>query len=339
MKALKITAPGSMEVADTAVPQYGPGEILIQVGYVGFCGSDLSTYLGKNPLISYPRVPGHEIAGVIEEKGRDVASSFQTGSPVTVIPYTSCGECASCRRGRYNACRYNETMGVQREGAMQEYIAVHHSKVLMVPDLSLSDLALVEPLTVGFHAVERAQVTGDDTVVVLGSGMIGMGAVIGSRRKHATVIGVDIDDQKLDMTKKMGAAHTINSSREDLHSVLSELTGGRGPDVVIEAVGSPRTYRSALQETAFTGRVVCIGYAGEEVPLATKLIVQKELDIMGSRNATPDDFRRVGDYLRDNSSSTRELITRFVSFEEALAAMEEWADNPGKIIKLMLQVH
>ena len=257
---------------------------------------------------------------------------------LAVVPYTSCGQCASCQRGREYACQYNQTLGVQRDGAMQEYITVPWRKVLKAPSLNELELAMVEPLTVGFHAVSRGRVTDTDVVAVLGCGMIGAGAIIRAALRGATVIAVDIDDHKLEMAKQLGADFTINSSKSDLHNELSTLTRGRGPDVTIEAAGNPITYQAALNETSFTGRVVFIGYVKKDVELPTKLIVQKELDILGSRNASPQDFRAVISYLEKKNFPTDKLITRKVRPENAAEAVGSWAKEPGKVMKILLDL-
>ena len=304
--------------------------------YVGFCGSDLGTYLGKNPMVSYPRVPGHEISGIIAERGPEVPGGLRQGDAVTVVPYTSCGVCPSCRKGRSNACRENQTMGVQRDGAMKEYITVPWEKILPAPGLNALELALVEPLTVGFHAVRRGRVEAEDVVMVLGCGMIGAGAIAAAARRGARVIAVDLDAHKLELAVRLGAGHTINSRERDLHRELEEFTGGDGPDVVIEAAGTWQTYRAAVEEAAFSGRVVCIGYAGEEVSFPTKLFVQKEMDIMGSRNARAEDFREVISFLEEGKLPVEAVISRKVKTGEASGALGEWAADPGKVMKILL---
>lgn len=338
MKSLSIVRPGEVSVKDTEQPALGSGEVLVKLKYVGFCGSDLSTYLGKNPMVQYPRVPGHEVSGVIERVGEEVPDGFAQGEPVTVVPYTNCGQCPSCRRGRSNACQFNQTLGIQRDGAMQEYISVPWQKIMKAPGLNELELAMVEPLTVGFHAVNRGRVTNSNVVMVLGCGMIGAGAIVSAALMRATVIAVDIDDHKLDLATKLGAHHTINSLSVDLHEALAQLTGGDGPDVVIEAAGNPITYRAAVDEVAFTGRVVCIGYAGSEVSFATKLFVQKEMDIMGSRNAEAEDFRAVIRTLEKGTFPLDRVITGKVKPEEAAKAFQDWTDAPGKVMKLLLDL-
>lgn len=337
MKAIEIVEPGSMRMVERDLPTTGHEDILLKMKYVGFCGSDLSTYLGKNPLVQYPRVPGHEISAVIEATGEGVPAKFKVGQKVTVVPYTNCGQCSSCKKKRFNACRYNQTLGVQRDGAMAEYIAVPWQKVLIDDELTEHQLGLVEPLTVGFHAIDNAGVTDIDIVMVFGCGMIGSGAIVRAHLRGATVIAVDIDDQKLKVAKALGATHLINSKNQNLHDELVKITDDNGPSVVIEAAGSPFTYRSAIEEVGFAGRVVCIGYAKEDVAFPTKLWVQKELEIFGSRNANPSDFEAVIKYLKAADLDENLLISKIVQPEEAANAMKNWSENPGAVLKIMVE--
>lgn len=337
MKAIEIVTPGEMQVVEREMPQAGEEDILLKIKYVGFCGSDLSTYLGKNPLVGYPRIPGHEISAVIEKTGESVPEKFKSGQKVTVVPYTNCGQCSSCKQKRFNACRYNQTLGVQRDGAMAEYIVVPWQKVLIDDSLTDVQLGLVEPMTVGFHAIDNARLTDIDTVVVFGCGMIGSGAVVRASLRGATVIAVDIDDRKLEIAKALGATHLINSRLVDLHEELLKITNGDGPSVIIEAAGSPVTYRSAIEEVAFAGRVVCIGYANQEVAFPTKLWVQKEMEIMGSRNANLSDFEAVIKFLKTSDIDEKLLITKVVSPEDAPTAMKEWSENPASVLKILVE--
>lgn len=320
---------------DEPVP--GADEVIVRMEYVGFCGSDLNTYLGRNPMVKLPVVPGHEIGAVVEAVGENVPDIIRPGMTVTVNPYTNCGKCPSCRNGRVNACQFNETLGVQRSGAMRERMALPWSKIIPAEGMDTRTCALIEPMSVGFHAVERGALSDIDTVMVIGCGMVGLGAVVRSALRGATVIAADIDDEKLALARQMGAAHTINTMNEDVHSKLQKITAGAGPDVVIEAVGNPHTYRMAVDEVAFTGRVVCIGYANSEVSFQTKYFVQKELDIRGSRNAMPSDFRAVIKYMQKGECPVDRLVSMTVSPEEAEAAMIRWTENPGKIFRILVK--
>jgi 2-desacetyl-2-hydroxyethyl bacteriochlorophyllide A dehydrogenase len=337
MKAIQIIQAGEIKIVDIPQPKITPDEVLVKINYVGFCGSDLNTYSGKNPMVKLPVIPGHEIGGEIAAAGASVPAHLTVGTACTVNPYTACGSCSSCRNGRPNACRFNQTFGVQRDGAMCEYIAVPWNKVIADPAVTPRDFCLVEPMSVGFHAIDRAKVTDLDIVMVIGCGMIGVGAVVRAALRGARVIAVDVDDSKLALAKQLGAAFVINSKTEDVHECLQELTREQGPDVVIEAVGAPPTYQMAINEVAFTGRVVCIGYAKTEIAFETKYFVQKELDIRGSRNAMPEDFRAVMEYLKRGTCPKEQLISGIYPPEQAQEALEGWKANPGKVFRILVE--
>jgi threonine dehydrogenase-like Zn-dependent dehydrogenase len=204
--------------------------------------------------------------------------------------------------------------------------------------MPLEHLCLVEPLTVGFHAVARGSITSNDTVAIIGCGGVGLGAVAASTFRGARTIAIDRDEAKLDTAGFAGASNTIHSGREDMHAALSRLTSGRGPSVVIEAVGLPETFRAAVEEVAFAGRVVYIGYAKEPVTYETRLFVQKELDIIGSRNALPRDFEEVIAMLKTNRFPIERAISRIVSLEEAPVTLREWSENPERFAKIMVRI-
>lgn len=338
MKAIQITHHQECMVIEMERPVPKAGEVLLNVQNVGFCGSDINTFMGRNPMALNPVIPGHEIGAVIEDIGCDVPESLKVGMVVTCNPYTNCGHCASCRNGRVNACQHNETLGVQRHGAMREYIALPWQKIIPVSGLDVKTCALIEPMSVGFHAVSRGQVKVGDVVLVIGCGMVGLGAVVCASLRGAAVIAADVDDEKLALARQMGATHILNTKAEAVRRRLSELTGTAGPDVVIEAVGSVPTYQMAIEEVAFTGRVVCIGYAKSEVPMQTRLFVQKELDIMGSRNALPEDFEAVIRYLEQGACPTNSLITKVVKPEESLETLRWWSQNPGRVFRILVEM-
>jgi 2-desacetyl-2-hydroxyethyl bacteriochlorophyllide A dehydrogenase len=337
MKAIKIVKPFEMKVVEMEKPVCNSGEVMLQLKYVGFCGSDLNTYRGRNGLAKMPVIPGHEIGAVIVEKGSDVPEQLHIGETVTVNPYTNCGQCPACRRRRYNACEHNETLGVQRDGAMREYITLPCEKVIPVGDITAEHSALIEPMSVGFHAVNRAQVVDTDVVLVIGCGMVGVGAAARCLVRGATVIACDLDDDKLNVVKRIGVQYVVNTAREDLHKRLMEITDGQMPDVIIEAVGSPVTQEEAVNEVSFTGRVVCIGYAKQDTPFTTSLFVKKELDIRGSRNALPEDFKGVIKYLERDTCPYQDLISSVVSPEDAPEAMANWHNHPQKVFRILVK--
>ena len=339
MKALFLTGIGKTEVREINKPSPKAGEVLLEVGYVGFCGGDLNGFKGLFPLQEYPNILGHEVGATIVEIGTEVPDHLELGTRVTLYPYLACGTCIACRKGRPNACKTNKTMGVRRPGAMTRYVTAPWEDVFPSQKLSLRELALAEPLTVGFHAASRGRVGSEDRVAVMGCGIVGLGAVASAVNRGAEVIAIDLDDSKLEIAKKIGVAYTINPTKENLHDHLQEITQGDGPDVIIEAVGSPITYRSAVEEVAFLGRVVCIGYAKAPVEFNTSLFVQKEIEILGSRNCVGKaDFPEVIQYLESGKFPVDEVISKTISIEEGPKTMEEWAKNPQGIIKIMLNL-
>lgn len=333
MKAFVLQAPGRACIEAVPDPVARPGHLLLQVRMVGFCGSDLNSFRGLNPLVSYPRILGHEVCATVVQGDSEMAA----GTDVALLPYSNCGQCAACLRGRPNACQYNETLGVQKDGALAEFVAMPREK-LYPAKLTRKELCLVEPLTVGFHAVERGRIKADDTVVILGCGGVGLGAVAASNARGARTICVDMDDEKLVVARAAGGSDAINTAKESLHDCLQELTEGRGPDAVIEAIGTPQTFRAAVEEVAFTGRVVYIGYAKEPVSYETRLFVQKELDILGSRNALPEDFHAVIHLLEGKKFPVDQAVSLVVPLEEAADALRSSSENPASFKKIMVSV-
>lgn len=298
MKAAVLTGIRQIEIIDIPEPEPGPEDVLIDIRVIGLCGSDLNAYRGLMPLLDYPRILGHEIGGIVIGKGEAVGVHIQIGDQVTVSPYTTCGVCPACRSDRPNCCQFNETYGVQRDGALMDRLVTHQANAYVSRTLSLPELALVEPLSVGYHAANRGRVCKADTVLVLGCGAIGIGVIAAAAQKGATVIALDVDDAKLANAKRFGADYGINASTSDPLQAILDLTNDEGVQVAIEAVGLSQTYRLAVQAAAFAGRVVYVGYARQDVSFDTTLFVKKELDVLGSRNAL-DVFPAVLDMLEN----------------------------------------
>jgi threonine dehydrogenase-like Zn-dependent dehydrogenase len=334
MKALTITGPTAAQVTQISEPKLAHDEALIRVQRVGLCGSDLNTFLGKNPMVKYPRVLGHEVAGTIVELGSGVEADWRAGTDVTFTPYTACGVCPSCRAGRRNACRDNKTMGVQRDGALTELVAVPYQKLFTSRKLNLTELALVEPFSVGFHAAARARVEAEETVLVMGCGGVGLGAIAGAVSRGARVIALDAQEEKFALAKALGAREAVLANADARERVM-DLTNGDGPDVVIEAVGAIATYRNAVEWVKFCGRVVYIGYGKEPVSYETKLFVMKELDILGSRNCL-NEFSDVIAFFERRTFDPNILISKSIPIEGVPEALADWAAHPGQTSKIMV---
>lgn len=337
MKAFAIIKERSVQLIDIEEPVAEPDDVLLDVHYVGLCGSDLNSYRGLMPLVTLPRVPGHEISGVIIDKGKQVPAAFKTGDKVTVSPYTNCGVCPACRIGRINTCEFNQTLGVQRDGALTTRIRVPYTKIFKSDVLTPEELALVEPVSVGYHAANRGQVSETDTALIIGCGVIGIGALCACVRKGATVIAVDVDDQKLKTAKAFGATHAVNSRDEDAIARIRVLTQNEGVSVAVEAVGNPETFLLALEAVSFAGRVITIGYSKEEVHFNSQLIVRKELNLYGSRNSLRV-FPSVISMFEQREKPYSKLITRVFPFGQTPEAFRFWDENTGLVSRILIHV-
>lgn len=330
-KALTIEAENTARFRMVESQTLGAGEVRVGVRHVGLCGSDLNTYRGLNPLVSLPRIPGHEIGGEILEVGEGVGPAYKAGARVIVMPYTNCGTCSACRKGRLNACRHNRTLGVQQDGGLADDIVLPAKKLILNDTIAPHRLALVEPLSVGFHAVARGRIEKGDKVAVIGCGMIGMGALIGAVARGAEVLAIDMSEHKLAVARRFGASVTVNAGTEDVAQRVAAWTNGDGVDVAMEAVGLPETFVQAIDLACFAGRVVYIGYSKASVTYDTKFFNLKELDIMGSRNATLEDFKSVVAYLERIGETADLLISKVFAFDEAEAAFPYWCGSPDTL--------
>jgi threonine dehydrogenase-like Zn-dependent dehydrogenase len=335
VRAIQIVKPGDIKHVDIPAPIIGENDLLLKSLYIGYCGSDLNAYLGKSPMAKFPLIPGHEICARVEEAGNAVSHEWNVGDLVTVKPYFNCGKCTSCRAGRTNACRYNQTMGVQRDGAMCEYFSVDASHVLRCDGMDPVSVALAEPLAVGFHLANRCSVSFGETVAVIGCGAVGLGAVTAASFHGAHTIAVDIADEKLELAKELGASFVINSGKEDPLKEIMKLTANEGVAVALEAAGLADTCRLAIDAACYTGRVGMVSYANKLIEFDTKLFVSKELDFLGSRNALHE-FGHVLDIIRNHPDKIRKMATKICDFNEADQAMRDWANNPAGITRIIV---
>lgn len=337
MKAFFIKEPEIITLQEIDEPQMGHEDVLIEVRYLGLCGSDLNAYRGLMPLVKFPRIPGHEISGTIIDKGSAVPDFLKKGDLVTVLPYTNCKVCPACRAGRPNTCQFNQTLGVQRDGALTERIAVHFENVYTSKMLSLKELALVEPFSVGYHGINRGHVTENDIVAVSGCGTIGMGALFAALRKGATVVGIDIDDAKLALAKKFGASYTINALKENVATTIASITNNEGVNVAVESAGAPGAFVTALDIVCYAGRVVTIGYSKHDVTINSQQIVKKELDIYGSRNALRV-FPAVISMLEKKEKPYSDIITKIFPFKDTPEAFKYWDENTAGVSKILIEM-
>lgn len=336
MKAIRISRPGVVEMADIPKPTPRKGEALLRPVYGGICGSDLSSYRGTNAYLQYPRIPGHEFsAEVVEINGED--RGFKPGDLVTCNPYFNCGSCYSCDRGLVNACMHNETMGVQRDGAFAEYITMPVQRLIASGGLPAKTLALIEPFCIGRHGIHRADVRKGDTVLVMGAGTIGVLAALAAKAAGGKVYVSDISEKKLEYAMRFGfAGSLLNRGAESLVQETQTLTNGCGFDVTVEAVGLPSTLQACLDCVAFGGRVAVIGVGKHNIDLDFTVIQKKELNIFGSRNALTEDFEALIRDVREQKIDLDGVVTNIYDFSDAPRAFADYDKNAADMLKVML---
>ena len=335
MRSIHVTTPGEVDVVEVEDPRPRPGEALLRVRYAGICGSDVQTFRGTQPFASYPRVPGHEFsAEILEINGS--SEDLAVGDVVTGVPYFQDGTCYSCRRGLINACERNETMGVHRDGAFQELITMPLERLHRARGVDTRDLAIVEPFSIGYHAVLRADVAEGERVLVLGAGAIGLLTMIAARTRGAEVWIADVVASRLEVATTLGAAGTVDLAQETVDSAVQAATGGDGFDVVFEATGLPISFLNAIEAAAFGARLVLIGNGTREVTLNQSELIKKELDVLGSRNSKGV-FETLIDLLERGVVDVSPLRTKIVPLTEAKQALEDAAAGATDDIKVLIE--
>ncbi len=339
MKAIQLEQPKhfrAMQISEPAAP--GPGEALLRVHRVGICGTDLSGFLGKMPFFSYPRIPGHELGVEVLAVGAGVMN-VQPGDRCSVEPYINCGHCYSCRRGHTNCCETNQTLGVMCDGGLCERLVLPARKLHVSAKLTFDQLALVETLAIGCHAVNRGEPKPGEHVLIIGAGPIGLSAVEFARLSGAKTIVMDMNEQRLAFVReKMGVPDTI-FTRGDGEEIkrLGELTNGQLADVVVDATGSNKSMAQALNYCAFRGRLVYVGITQNEISFPhAPALHRRELDIRASRNALPGDFARIIKLIEDGSINTQPWITHRAAFDDMIEAFPSWTQPETGVIKAMV---
>ncbi len=337
MKAIVIPEPNKIEIREVPMPVVGEGEALLKVRYVGICGADLASYTGNQPFTTYPRIPGHEFSAEIAEIPEN-DKGFRKGDIVTCNPYFNCGECYSCERGFVNCCTDNQTMGVQRDGAFCEYIAMPVDRIYGGKGLSAEELALIEPFSISQHAVSRAAIRESDTVLVIGAGPIGLFALLAAKQKCKKIVVADILDNRLALAKEYGADAVVNTKNESLAEFTEKFTEGKGFDVCIEACGAPETFLGCIDSCAFAGNIILIGNGKRDTTFLHSVILKKELNIHGSRNALKDDFLNNIDLVAEGKADVMKMVSGVYDMENAIDAFEALKNNNGTLAKLLIKI-
>lgn len=339
MKALQLASPGvfrPIEIVEPSAP--GPGEALLRVHRVGICGTDISGFLGKMPFFSYPRIPGHELGVEVLAVGAGV-TNVRVGDRCAVEPYLNCGHCYSCRRGHTNCCETNQTLGVMCDGGLCERIVLPARKLHPSAKLGYDELALVETLAIGCHAVNRGEPKPGEHVLVIGAGPIGLSAIEFAKLSGARTIVMDMNAQRLAFVReKMGVADTILAAGDGSElKTLDTLTEGRLADVVIDATGSNKSMGQALNYCAFKGRLIYVGITQAEVSFPhAPALHRRELDIRASRNALPGDFTRIIQLIEEGRIDTQRWITHRGTYATMIDAFPGWTRPENGVIKAMV---
>ena len=315
-----------------------PGRAVVKIRGIGICGTDTSAYKGDFPMITYPRVLGHELSGEIVSVPEPDEQGLRPGDRVVIEPYMYCGRCYPCRIGRTNCCERLNVLGVHVDGGMAEYISHDPRLVHKAPDnIPWEHLTMVEPLTISVHAVHRIAPQPGEHVLITGAGTIGLLAAQYARAKGAVPIVVDILDKRLRIAEKVGVLHTVNAARTNPAEAVREITGGTMAEAMIEASGSPDAVRSAIDLVAFAGRVALVGYTKREVTLPTYMITRKELDIFGSRNSARE-FPLAIRLIADGVIRLDPLITNVVDFDELPEYFRRVMERPDDYLKIIAKL-
>ncbi|SFL67140.1 zinc-binding alcohol dehydrogenase family protein [Halanaerobium salsuginis] len=335
MDVVFIKEPGEIELLDVPEPAVKDGEALLKIKYCGICGSDIATYTGNQPFASYPRIPGHEFsAEIVDIEDNDLG--LKAGMIVTANPYFNCGHCYPCSKGKVNCCESNETMGVQRDGSFAEYITMPIERIVNGRGLSAQTLALIEPFSIGYHAINRGNIKNKDNVLVIGAGPIGIFAMLSAKLAGAKVTIVDMLKERLDLAKSMGADQIVNVSQKTLAKEVEKLTNGNGMDACVEAVGHANTFLQCIENAAFGGKIILIGNGKTETKFNHSILLKKELDVYGSRNSLYD-FKPLIDKVKTNNLDIEKIITHIYAKEDVLQAFKELNNNDGSMAKVLIK--
>ena len=337
MKAIVIDKPYEVEIRDVPMPTVGEGEVLLRVLYVGICGADVASYTGNQPFTTYPRIPGHEFsAEIIEIPEND--KGLKKGDVVTCNPYFNCGKCYSCERGHVNCCTDNRTMGVQRDGAFCEYISMPVERIYPGMGLTAQELALIEPFSISRHAISRAVIHQTDSVLIVGAGPIGMFALLAAKQFAGKIAVADVLNNRLDLAMSYGADGVVNTATDDIAKFTEEFTDGRGFDVCIEACGRPETFLMCIDEAAYAANIILIGNGKRETTFLHSIILKKELNIFGSRNAMKQDFLDNIELAASGKVDVMKMVSGVYEMDKAAEAFDALAHNKGDLAKLLIRI-
>ena len=337
MKTILIEEPGKIGIRDTQMPQLKEGEALLKIRYCGICGADVASYTGNQPFTTYPRIPGHEFSAEIVSVPVN-NRGLKVGDVVTANPYFNCGHCYSCQRGFVNCCTDNQTMGVQRDGSFCEYVAMPVERIIPGEGLSAKELALIEPFSIGYHAMSRAKIEPTDKVLVVGAGPIGLFALISAKLRGASVYISDVLEGRLNVALGYGADGVIDVSKQNFMEEVNRITDGKGFDVCVEACGRSETFLQCIDAAAFAANIILIGNGKTETNFLHSVLLKKELNVFGSRNAYTKDFKALIQLVAAGKVDLLKMVSAVYPLEEATQAFEALVHNDGSLHKVLIEI-
>ncbi|MBB6674926.1 zinc-binding alcohol dehydrogenase family protein [Cohnella nanjingensis] len=324
-------------VDDLPEPVPAEGEAIIRIRRVGICGTDLHAFKGNQPFFSYPRILGHELAAVVERIG-DNEAGLREGDQVSVIPYLHCGACIACRSGKANCCVEMKVLGVHLDGGMRERIAVPASHLIRTEGLTLDETAVLEPLAIGAHAVRRSGLQAGETALVVGAGPIGLAVMAFVKAAGARCIAMDLNEERLAFCERWAGADATVSALRQPQARIAELTDGDLPTAVFDATGSARSMTEAFSFVAHGGRLVYVGLVKADIAFHDPEFHRRELTLIGSRNATREDFDRVLRTVRGGSVDVGGYITHRAALDQTIESFEGWLRPESNVIKAMVEL-
>jgi 2-desacetyl-2-hydroxyethyl bacteriochlorophyllide A dehydrogenase len=337
MKTIICEKPYKLKLKEVDPPLAQTGQALIRIKRVGICGTDLHAFEGNQPFFTYPRILGHELAGVIESIAEN-QDDLKQGDTVAIVPYLECGECIACRMGKTNCCSRLNVLGVHSDGGMQECISVPIDHLVKADGLDPDETAMVECLAIGAHAVRRTEIQPHEFVLVIGAGPIGLSTMQFAAAEGARVIAMDINDQRLEFCKeKLGVEFTLNAAG-DTQTVLEQITGGEYPSIVMDATGNPESMRKALNFLSHGGKLVYIGLFIGDFSLNDPEFHKREATLLSTRNATRSDFQHVIKLMKKGAVSAKPLITHRSDFANLVDDFANWIKPENGVIKAVVDV-
>lgn len=337
MKTIQLETPGTFRIIEEAEPRRMPGEALVRIHRIGICGTDIHAYHGRQPFFDYPRILGHELGAEIIEIDEN-EEGLKPGDKCSIEPYLNDKDSAASRIGKTNCCESLQCLGVHTDGGMRPLITVPIDKLHRANELSYEQLALIETICIGTHGVERSQLKKDETILILGSGPIGLGAIQFALTLGSRVIVADISEQRLAFCRNViKVPYTLKADHPDFENLLREICDGGLPQVVLDATGNRFSMQRTFTLAAHGGRIVFVGLLMGEIAFDDPNFHRRELTLMASRNATPDTFKKVIAAVADGSIDTKPWITHRIDLLDVPKQFKETVSQPD-LIKAVIEV-